>query len=86
MSTVGKRNNFVFVVFDLQFPTAFEFNEYFLITILDHLYSCLFGTFLCNSEQQRGKEVKYEPHPHLPIRTFATRVDFVMDFSSYSFA
>ncbi|EDL24975.1 myotubularin-related protein 2 isoform 1 [Mus musculus] len=39
-----------------QFPTAFEFNEYFLITILDHLYSCLFGTFLCNSEQQRGKE------------------------------
>ncbi|KAG9337532.1 hypothetical protein JZ751_028549, partial [Albula glossodonta] len=39
-----------------QFPTAFEFNEYFLITILDHLYSCLFGTFLCNSEQQRVKE------------------------------
>jgi myotubularin-related protein 1/2 len=38
-----------------QFPTAFEFNEYFLITILDHLYICLFGTFLCNSEQQRGK-------------------------------
>ncbi|XP_045153706.1 myotubularin-related protein 2 isoform X2 [Echinops telfairi] len=38
------------------FPTAFEFNDYFLITILDHLYSCLFGTFLCNSEQQRGKE------------------------------
>lgn len=39
-----------------QFPTGVEFNEYFLITILDHLYSCLFGTFLCNSEQQRGKE------------------------------
>uniref|UniRef100_A0A7N6AHK0 Phosphatidylinositol-3,5-bisphosphate 3-phosphatase MTMR2 n=1 Tax=Anabas testudineus TaxID=64144 RepID=A0A7N6AHK0_ANATE len=34
-----------------QFPAAFEFNEYFLVTILDHLYSCLFGTFLCNSEQ-----------------------------------
>ncbi|XP_053187259.1 myotubularin-related protein 2 [Scomber japonicus] len=39
-----------------QFPAAFEFNEYFLVTILDHLYSCLFGTFLCNSEQQRLKE------------------------------
>nr|XP_046162956.1 myotubularin-related protein 2 isoform X2 [Oncorhynchus gorbuscha] len=39
-----------------QFPAAFEFNEYFLITILDHLYSCLFGTFMCNSEQQRVKE------------------------------
>ncbi|KAJ8367980.1 hypothetical protein SKAU_G00080080 [Synaphobranchus kaupii] len=45
-----------------QFPSAFEFNEYFLITILDHLYSCLFGTFLCNSEQQRVKE-------ELPKRT-----------------
>ncbi|XP_056397061.1 myotubularin-related protein 1 isoform X2 [Hyla sarda] len=39
-----------------QFPAAFEFNELFLITILDHLYSCLFGTFLHNSEQQRMKE------------------------------
>ncbi|XP_041359915.1 myotubularin-related protein 2-like [Gigantopelta aegis] len=39
-----------------QFPNAFEFNEHFLVTILDHLYSCLFGTFLCNSEQQRIKE------------------------------
>ncbi|KAF3836714.1 hypothetical protein F7725_004178 [Dissostichus mawsoni] len=29
-----------------QFPTAFEFNERLLLTILDHLYSCCFGTFL----------------------------------------
>uniref|UniRef100_A0A3P9KVT3 phosphatidylinositol-3,5-bisphosphate 3-phosphatase n=1 Tax=Oryzias latipes TaxID=8090 RepID=A0A3P9KVT3_ORYLA len=36
-----------------QFPSAFEFNELFLITVLDYLYSCLFGTFLCNSEQER---------------------------------
>uniref|UniRef100_A0A673YY95 Phosphatidylinositol-3,5-bisphosphate 3-phosphatase MTMR2 n=1 Tax=Salmo trutta TaxID=8032 RepID=A0A673YY95_SALTR len=41
-----------------QFPAAFEFNEYFLVTILDHMYSCLFGTFMCNSEQQRVKEVR----------------------------
>ncbi|KFO88269.1 Myotubularin [Buceros rhinoceros silvestris] len=39
-----------------QFPTAFEFNEQFLITILDHLYSCRFGTFLYNSEFLREKE------------------------------
>ncbi|XP_024121938.1 myotubularin-related protein 2 [Oryzias melastigma] len=39
-----------------QFPSAFEFNEYFLITILEHLFTCLFGTFLCNCEQQRLKE------------------------------
>ncbi|XP_031458541.1 myotubularin isoform X1 [Phasianus colchicus] len=39
-----------------QFPTAFEFNEQLLITILDHLYSCRFGTFLYNSESVREKE------------------------------
>ncbi|XP_007664017.3 myotubularin isoform X2 [Ornithorhynchus anatinus] len=39
-----------------QFPTAFEFNEQFLITILDHLYSCRFGTFLYNCESAREKE------------------------------
>lgn len=39
-----------------QFPNVFEFNENFLITLLDHSYSCLFGTFLCNSEQQRARE------------------------------
>ncbi|XP_066269847.1 myotubularin-related protein 2-like isoform X3 [Branchiostoma lanceolatum] len=39
-----------------QFPVALEFNEQFLITILDHAYSCLFGTFLCNAEQIQDKE------------------------------
>nr|XP_008273256.2 myotubularin isoform X4 [Oryctolagus cuniculus] len=39
-----------------QFPTAFEFNERFLITILDHLYSCRFGTFLLNCESAREKQ------------------------------
>uniref|UniRef100_A0A4X2K2D9 Myotubularin n=1 Tax=Vombatus ursinus TaxID=29139 RepID=A0A4X2K2D9_VOMUR len=43
-----------------QFPTAFEFNEQFLITILDNLYSCRFGTFLFNSEYAREKE---QPNP-----------------------
>ncbi|XP_056395439.1 myotubularin isoform X2 [Hyla sarda] len=39
-----------------QFPTAFELNEHFLITILDHLYSCRFGSFLYNCESVREKE------------------------------
>ncbi|XP_019794847.1 myotubularin isoform X5 [Orcinus orca] len=39
-----------------QFPTAFEFNERFLIIILDHLYSCRFGTFLYNCESAREKQ------------------------------
>ncbi|XP_028829297.1 myotubularin [Denticeps clupeoides] len=36
-----------------QFPTAFEFNERLLVVILDHLYSCRFGTFLFNCESVR---------------------------------
>ncbi|XP_060526601.1 myotubularin-related protein 2 [Cylas formicarius] len=39
-----------------QFPNAFEFNEHFLISVLDHLYSCRFGTFLFNSERERVQE------------------------------
>ncbi|KAK7910301.1 hypothetical protein WMY93_014985 [Mugilogobius chulae] len=50
-----------------QFPAAFEFNELFLVTVLDHLYSCLFGTFLYNSEQERTAQVceKHYDDTHL---------------------
>jgi len=37
----------------VQFPCAFEFNEKFLIEILDSLYNCRFGTFLFNNERRR---------------------------------
>lgn len=36
-----------------QFPSAFEFNEKFLRTVLKHLYSCRFGTFLCDSYKEQ---------------------------------
>ena len=36
-----------------QHPTRFEFNERFLRRLLYHLYSCQYGTFLYDSEQQR---------------------------------
>ena len=47
--------NFYYRFFQVtqQFPNAFEFNEYFLTTILDHLYSSLFGTFLYNTDKER---------------------------------
>jgi hypothetical protein len=32
-----------------QFPSAFEFNEKFILEIQHATYSCLYGTFLCNS-------------------------------------
>lgn len=39
----------------LQFPCKFEFNEAFLVKLVHHTYSCLFGTFLCNTSQERIK-------------------------------
>ncbi|CAG2253626.1 MTMR6_7_8 [Mytilus edulis] len=36
-----------------QFPCAFQFNDRFLITIHDHVYSCQFGTFVGNCEKDR---------------------------------
>lgn len=36
-----------------QHPDRFEFNERFLRRLLYHLYSCQYGTFLFNNEQER---------------------------------
>jgi hypothetical protein len=41
-----------------QFPKQFEFNEDFLVFLADSLHSCLFGTFLGNSERQRKEVLK----------------------------
>ncbi|XP_045124631.1 myotubularin-related protein 3-like isoform X4 [Portunus trituberculatus] len=35
------------------YPTAFQFNQAFLVKLAQHVYSNLFGTFLCNSSQER---------------------------------
>lgn len=37
----------------LQFPCHFEFNLSYLVKLAQHTYSSLFGTFLCNSLQER---------------------------------
>eukprot|EP01132_Coremiostelium_polycephalum_P008525 gene8525-10480_t len=46
---------FIFIIWQIskEFPTQFEFNETYLITILDSIFSCRFGTFLCNNTQER---------------------------------
>ncbi|CAF5183399.1 unnamed protein product, partial [Rotaria magnacalcarata] len=36
-----------------QHPTAFEFNENFLLKLANHTYSCLYGTFICNTDSDR---------------------------------
>jgi hypothetical protein len=38
-----------------QFPKAFEFNAGLLSEIADALYSCEYGTFLANTEQEYAK-------------------------------
>lgn len=48
-----------------QFPCSFQFNEHFLITILDHLYSCRFGTFLFNCERERKENERETKTPSL---------------------
>lgn len=36
-----------------QFPTQFEYNEEYLIALIDGFYNCKYGTFLANSEKER---------------------------------
>ncbi|XP_060704434.1 myotubularin-related protein 4 isoform X1 [Hemiscyllium ocellatum] len=36
-----------------QFPCLFEFSDAFLVKLVQHTYSCLYGTFLCNNSRER---------------------------------
>ncbi|KAK1941225.1 Myotubularin [Phytophthora citrophthora] len=57
----------------VQFPSAFEFNERYLILILDHLYSCRFGTFLYNSQRERVEQESV--HPTQSLWSYLSTVD-----------
>lgn len=43
-----------------QHPTSFEFNDKFLLLILDELFACRFGTFLFDSERERTIDPKLD--------------------------
>ncbi|KAK2828795.1 hypothetical protein Q5P01_019829 [Channa striata] len=43
-----------------QFPCLFEFNEAFLVKLVQHTYSCLYGTFLCNNAREREARNVYK--------------------------
>ncbi|KAL5968472.1 Myotubularin-related protein 2, partial [Taenia solium] len=59
-----------------QFPASFEFNEHFLVTILDELYASRFGTFLFDSECEarnnfaRTKTVSLWGYINFNIKTY----------------
>jgi len=42
--------------FLVQFPCSFEFSEKLLIEIMDSMYSCKYGTFLCNNQSERDQK------------------------------
>ncbi|CAG5076901.1 Similar to MTMR6: Myotubularin-related protein 6 (Homo sapiens) [Cotesia congregata] len=46
---------FIDVTYQLmhQFPYMFQFNEYFLLVLHDHVHSCQHGTFIGNNEKER---------------------------------
>ena len=48
-----------------QFPTRFEYNEELLVFIADSVQSCLFGTFLGNSEKERKVKGAFASLNHL---------------------
>ncbi|RLN98726.1 hypothetical protein BBJ28_00009341 [Nothophytophthora sp. Chile5] len=56
-----------------QFPSAFEFNERYLMLILDHLYSCRFGTFLYDCQRERVEQEAL--HPTQSLWSFLNTVD-----------
>uniref|UniRef100_A0AAR2JHG5 Phosphatidylinositol-3-phosphatase n=1 Tax=Pygocentrus nattereri TaxID=42514 RepID=A0AAR2JHG5_PYGNA len=60
-----------------QFPCAFEYNERFLISIHNHIHSCQYGNFVCNSEKERKdlgiREKTHSLWPHM----WKNKSDFV---------
>ncbi|XP_006781866.1 myotubularin-related protein 7a [Neolamprologus brichardi] len=59
-----------------QFPCAFEFNERFLITIHNHVYSCQFGNFIGNNQRERIELRVYERTHSLWSYLWANRTDY----------
>ena len=47
-----------------QYPEAFEFNTKYLRFISDHLYSCRFGNFLCDTERERERVAGLRQRTH----------------------
>ncbi|XP_025016172.1 myotubularin-related protein 6 isoform X2 [Tetranychus urticae] len=60
-----------------QFPFEFEFNEKFLQTLHDHVYSCQFGTFIGNCDKERSEWMLKENTFSLWALFDADKVEYV---------
>ena len=56
-----------------QYPMAFEFNEWLLLTLSDLLNSCLFGNFLTNCDRARVTGAYPDATHSIWSYVFATR-------------
>jgi hypothetical protein len=77
-----------------QYPFAFEFNEHFLLTLLEHAFSCHFGTFLFNCERERVQAnlntlteslwswINDPDHVHDFVNAFYNPVDSILEVSA----
>ncbi|XP_056138407.1 myotubularin-related protein 7a [Lampris incognitus] len=60
-----------------QFPCAFEFNERFLITIHNHIYSCQYGNFIGNCRRERMELGLKEKTHSLWTYLWKKRTDYI---------
>jgi len=63
-----------------QFPNMFEFNARYLLIISQHMYSCRFGTLLCDNERERELDANTRTRTYCMwsyLRENATRLNIV---------
>ncbi|XP_014896741.1 myotubularin-related protein 7a [Poecilia latipinna] len=60
-----------------QFPCAFEYNENLLITVHSHIYSCQFGNFIGNNQQERRELRVHEKTHSLWSYLWTNRAEFI---------
>ena len=64
----------------LQFPTHFEFSARLLADLCYHAYSGCFGTFMCNSEQERAVYLLRESTPSVWTYVLQHATDYANPF------
>ncbi|XP_015226556.1 PREDICTED: myotubularin-related protein 7 [Cyprinodon variegatus] len=60
-----------------QFPCAFEYNERFLTTLHNHIYSCQFGNFIGNNQRERRELRVHEKTHSLWSYLWTNRAEFI---------
>lgn len=60
-----------------QYPDYFEFNERYLLLLSEHVYSCRFGTLLCDTERERETVAGIRQRTHCLWEYLDARPDVV---------